>query len=236
MLVPRKAVLLLLIAAYVFFEVVFTCSQHWWGLTNTAETVTVVKPDRSTEDMLRIRVHELEELLTDAREQVRTSRCDDRGGGTAAAKTADADRSHHTGEASRYTELVNRSSILGRDGKFAVPDGDSVMRRSRTIVGNTERLHTFVRKLLAGQCTSLLFVGGSVSHGKRNEKTVELVDITYYTEFTKYLNEAYPCSGGAGQHTFKAHAPGGTDSAYAWHNWQNLFRGTNGHVDLLSFE
>lgn len=41
----------------------------------------------------------------------------------------------------------------------------SMMRRSRPIVGNTERLHAYIQKLRDKRCTSVLFLGGSVTNG-----------------------------------------------------------------------
>mmetsp|Transcript_31225 Transcript_31225/g.66478 ORF Transcript_31225/g.66478 Transcript_31225/m.66478 type:complete len:199 (+) Transcript_31225:41-637(+) len=37
----------------------------------------------------------------------------------------------------------------------------SMLRQSRPIVGNTERLHLYLRKLRTGQCTKVLYMGGS---------------------------------------------------------------------------
>ena len=37
----------------------------------------------------------------------------------------------------------------------------SMLRRSRPIVGNTQRLHSYLNKLRSKQCTTVLFLGGS---------------------------------------------------------------------------
>ena len=37
----------------------------------------------------------------------------------------------------------------------------SMLRQSRPVVGNTERIHAYLRKLHAKKCTTVLFMGGS---------------------------------------------------------------------------
>ena len=37
----------------------------------------------------------------------------------------------------------------------------SMLRRSRPVVGNTQRLHAYLKKLQSKQCTTVLFLGGS---------------------------------------------------------------------------
>jgi len=37
----------------------------------------------------------------------------------------------------------------------------SMLRQSRPVVGNTQRLHTYLKKLQSKQCTTVLFLGGS---------------------------------------------------------------------------
>jgi hypothetical protein len=39
----------------------------------------------------------------------------------------------------------------------------SMIRQSRPIIGNTERLHAYIKKLHSKKCTSVLFMGGSVT-------------------------------------------------------------------------
>jgi hypothetical protein len=39
----------------------------------------------------------------------------------------------------------------------------SMIRQSRPIIGNTERLHAYIKKLHSKKCTSVLFLGGSVT-------------------------------------------------------------------------
>lgn len=37
----------------------------------------------------------------------------------------------------------------------------SMLRQSRPVVGNTQRLHAYIKKLQSKQCTTVLFLGGS---------------------------------------------------------------------------
>ena len=79
----------------------------------------------------------------------------------------------------------------------------SMLRRSRPVVGNTERLHDYFRKLHAKKCTTILVIGGSVSAGHHvlNRKVN-----AYPPLFVEWLNERYPCSpseGTAKQHQYK---------------------------------
>ena len=41
----------------------------------------------------------------------------------------------------------------------------SMLRQSRPVVGNTERLHAYIKKLHSKQCTTVLFLGGSGKYG-----------------------------------------------------------------------
>lgn len=49
-----------------------------------------------------------------------------------------------------------------------------------------------------------------------------------------WLNERYPCDGG--EHKLIVLGPGGTDSAYAVSNFNQLFRDADGPIDFVSFE
>ena len=66
----------------------------------------------------------------------------------------------------------------------------SMLRRSRPVAGNNERLHAYLRKLRAGRCTTVLVIGGSVSggHHVRNKATN-----AYPPLFVEWLNARYPC-------------------------------------------
>lgn len=88
----------------------------------------------------------------------------------------------------------------------------TMLRSSRPIVGNTQRLHSFIRKLSAGKCTTVLIMGGSVSGGhnvKGGPKNA------YPQIFSEWLNERYPCEGGS--HTYKkTHASNSPTHFSAW--------------------
>ena len=66
-----------------------------------------------------------------------------------------------------------------------------MVRRGRTVVGNTERLHRVVRRIAAGKCTRLVLLGGSVSHGfnvgGRQNSWAEM--------YRGWVNAAHPCTG-----------------------------------------
>ncbi|KAL7543005.1 hypothetical protein ACHAXR_012891 [Thalassiosira sp. AJA248-18] len=47
------------------------------------------------------------------------------------------------------------------------PTTRSMLRQSRTITGNNERLHAYLKKLQSQQCTTVLFLGGSVTKGHK---------------------------------------------------------------------
>ena len=76
----------------------------------------------------------------------------------------------------------------------------SMLKRSRPIIGNTERLHAFIHKLQTHQCTVVLFLGGSVTDGHHVKgRSAE----AYPAHFMLWLNAQYPClnqDGSAGQH------------------------------------
>lgn len=76
----------------------------------------------------------------------------------------------------------------------------SMLKRSRPIIGNTERLHAYIRKLQSQQCTVVLFLGGSVTDGHHVKgRSAE----AYPAHFMSWLNAQYPClkdDGSAGRH------------------------------------
>ena len=49
---------------------------------------------------------------------------------------------------------------------LAFPVTESMLRRSRPVIGNNHRLHAYLRKLHSGKCTTVLFMGGSVTRGE----------------------------------------------------------------------
>lgn len=65
----------------------------------------------------------------------------------------------------------------------------SMLRQSRPVVGNTERLHLYLQKLQAKKCTTVLFLGGSVTAGHNGGGP----DNAYPRRFIDWLNARYPC-------------------------------------------
>lgn len=79
----------------------------------------------------------------------------------------------------------------------------SMLRRSRPIIGNNDRLHAYIKKLHAKQCTIVLFLGGSVTDGHNVRGGAEQA---YPRFFQFWLNQRYPCineDGSPGQHDIK---------------------------------
>jgi hypothetical protein len=72
---------------------------------------------------------------------------------------------------------------------LAFPITESMMRRSRPIIGNNQRLHEYLTKLYSGKCTTILFMGGSVTrgHGAGGPEG------SYPKFFVEWLNARYPC-------------------------------------------
>lgn len=83
----------------------------------------------------------------------------------------------------------------------------SMLRRSRPIIGNNERLHSYIQKLRSKQCTTVLFLGGSVTDGHHVKGRAANA---YPAHFILWLNEKYPCvnqDGSNGTHQMtKTHA------------------------------
>ena len=78
----------------------------------------------------------------------------------------------------------------------------SMLRQSRPIIGNVQRLHAYLKKLRSQQCTTVLFLGGSVTggHNAGGPKNA------YPNFFMEWLNERYPCkaeNGALGKHESK---------------------------------
>jgi hypothetical protein len=79
----------------------------------------------------------------------------------------------------------------------------SMLKRSRPIIGNNERLHSYIAKLHSGLCTVVLFLGGSVTDGHHVKGRA---NEAYPAHFMKWLNAKYPCvneDGEVGEHLMK---------------------------------
>ena len=82
---------------------------------------------------------------------------------------------------------------------------NSLLRRSRPVVGNTDRFHAYLRKVKAGVCTKILFAGGSVTRGHNGGGP----ENAYPKKFMEWLNAKHPCEGGT--HTRVDGSYGGVD-------------------------
>lgn len=107
----------------------------------------------------------------------------------------------------------------------------SMIRQSRPIIGNTERLHAYIRKLHDKQCTSVLFLGGSVTggHNAKGEKNA------FPRHFMDWLNVRYPCyndDGSLGRHEMKkTHAQNSQTHFIHWSMVSEI-----NHIDLVFIE
>mmetsp|Transcript_13187 Transcript_13187/g.26784 ORF Transcript_13187/g.26784 Transcript_13187/m.26784 type:complete len:592 (-) Transcript_13187:14-1789(-) len=66
----------------------------------------------------------------------------------------------------------------------------SMLKKSRPVIGNSQRLHIFLKKLHSKQCTSVLFMGGSVTAGHNSRGRL---NASFPKFFMDWLNERYPC-------------------------------------------
>ena len=96
----------------------------------------------------------------------------------------------------------------------------SMLRRSRPVVGNVERLRRLGQRLRGGHCVHLLVLGASVSMGRN----VGGIHSAWHQRFLEYLNLRYPCRDGASnEHHRTLMLLGATGTAYAantvraWH-------------------
>ena len=67
-----------------------------------------------------------------------------------------------------YLDEIMPTSLkqLYTQDKLAFPITPSMIRRTRPIVGNNQRLHMYLQKLHRKQCTTVIFMGGSVTRGE----------------------------------------------------------------------
>lgn len=78
-----------------------------------------------------------------------------------------------------YLDEIMPTSLkqLYTQDKLAFPITPSMLRRTRPIIGNNQRLHMYLDKLHRKQCTTVVFMGGSVTRGERIRY---YIDIIYY--------------------------------------------------------
>lgn len=107
----------------------------------------------------------------------------------------------------------------------------NMLRQSRPILGNTQRLHSFIKKLHNKQCTSVLVLGGSVTQGHNAGGPKN----AYPRHFMDWLNEKYPCmddDGNPGSHNLKfTHANDSLSNFILWSLVDGLQR-----IDLVIIE
>lgn len=65
----------------------------------------------------------------------------------------------------------------------------TMLQQSRPVIGNTQRLHSYLRKLQSKQCTSVLILGGSVTNGHQAGGP----GFAYPRLLMDWLNARYPC-------------------------------------------
>ena len=141
-------------------------------------------------------------------------------GDAARSKAAKAD------VASAFLEEYIPSSLLYlyTNAKLQFEISRSMLRRSRPVVGNTERLHAYLRKLRAGRCTTTLVIGGSVSGGHHVRRPGENA---YPALLDEWLNARYPCAplGAAGPARHRhvgTHASSSQSHFSAWGSVERL--------------
>ena len=59
----------------------------------------------------------------------------------------------------KLLSLYSHDNLLKNKLQFNITR--SMLRQSRPVVGNTQRLHAYIKKLHSKQCTTVLFLGGS---------------------------------------------------------------------------
>jgi hypothetical protein len=106
-----------------------------------------------------------------------------------------------------------------------------MLRRSRPIVGNNDRLHGYIRKLHSKQCTVVLCLGGSVTAGHNAGGFGN----AYGTLFKKWLDARYPClneDGSVGEHVVKmTMAPSSQSNFVHWNKIEQIEK-----IDLAFIE
>jgi len=94
---------------------------------------------------------------------------------------------------------------------------ETLMRKARSIVGNTERLKLFLRKLQEGQCIHAIVFGASVSRGTN----VGGLKGAWHTKLKSWMNKNYPCNEEEG-HTFVMTGLGGGSTKTVVDNYERV--------------
>eukprot|EP00571_Detonula_confervacea_P008091 CAMPEP_0172319014 /NCGR_PEP_ID=MMETSP1058-20130122/36519_1 /TAXON_ID=83371 /ORGANISM="Detonula confervacea, Strain CCMP 353" /LENGTH=514 /DNA_ID=CAMNT_0013033957 /DNA_START=335 /DNA_END=1879 /DNA_ORIENTATION=- len=95
-----------------------------------------------------------------------------------------------TNQSSFLEEVIPESlrSLYSQE-QLQFPVTKSMLRQSRPIIGNNQRLHFFLKKLQKQQCTTVVFMGGSITRGHGAGGPSK----AYPPLFVQWLNEQYPC-------------------------------------------
>lgn len=149
---------------------------------------------------------------------------------TSAAPTADPTQLHTgttvaTRSGEPWTPLVQHEIIpeslqeVYEPKNLAFNVTRSMLRRSRPVVGNVQRLHTYLQKLQDGKCTNIFTFGGSVTAGHN----VGGPHNSYPRHFIDWLNAKYPCVNATGQPGLHEHySVSALSSQHAISSWQQM--------------
>jgi len=110
----------------------------------------------------------------------------------------------------------------------------TMLRTTRPVVGHTERLHLFLRKLTAGKCVKVVIAGGSVTSGHNSGKA----QASYVYHLFDWLNEQFPCrneTGARSNHTRVMLDVGGSNTAVLLDSFDEDFKEIHA-FDLLLWE
>ncbi|KAL3792796.1 hypothetical protein HJC23_002603 [Cyclotella cryptica] len=116
------------------------------------------------------------------------------------------------------TEIIPAHMLPRYAEEFLLfPTTRSMLRQSRTITGNSNRLQMYIRKLHSQQCTTVLFLGGSVTKGHKAGGFIN----SYPKFFCDWLNARYPCivNGTIGTHRSKLTSSATHSSQEIVMNW-----------------
>jgi len=107
---------------------------------------------------------------------------------------------------------------------------ESLMRKARSIVGNTERLKLFFRKLKEGKCIHAIVFGASVSRGTNAGG----IQGAWHTKLKRWMDKNYPCSEEKG-HTFVMTGLGGGSTKTVVDNYERVLNLRN-KIDIFFVE
>lgn len=111
-----------------------------------------------------------------------------------------------------------------------------MVRRARTVVGNTDRLHRMLERVVKGECVRIVVFGGSVTHGYN----IGGPPFSWASTLQRWLNAEHPCArslvpGTEAGHLVIKQAIGGINSQAAVDHFYNNVLGLD-PVDMLVVE